>query len=248
MGPPAEGYLAALERPSPRLRVGLTTGRWGRAAEPDPGIAARVREVGHLLENLGHAVEEIDDATICDWDVLWDAYVVNWIAGMARLPVTAKARGIAPADLERHVERMTYRHYLASARYEMLDLFRMMDGSRVVTRSFGRLMERYDVLLAPTLPIRVPEANGPYSLLRDEDLDAWVGRLVDACRYTMPANETGLPSISIPAGRGADGLPIGVQFYGNFSAEAVLLRLAAQAEAARPDWFGGVPPVHVGRA
>ena len=67
-----------------------------------------------------------------------------------------------------------------------------------MTRQFGALMERYDALLTPTLAIRVPEANGPYSLLRDEALDPWMNRLTDACRYTMPGNETGLPGINIP--------------------------------------------------
>ena len=55
--------------------------------------------------------------------------------------------------------------------------------------SFHAWMAPYDALLTPTLAIRVPAANGPYSLLRDESLDDWVGRLTDACRFTMPANE-----------------------------------------------------------
>jgi hypothetical protein len=37
--------------------------------------------------------------------------------------------------------------------------------------------------------IGVPEANGPYSLPRDEELDPCLERLCDACRYTMPASE-----------------------------------------------------------
>ena len=95
---------------------------------------------------------------------------------------------------------MTWRHYEAAERYDKFDLFRMMNGNNTVTRQFGALMERYDALLTPTLAIRVPEANGPYSLLRDEPLDPWMSRLTDACRYTMPGNETGLPGINIPAG------------------------------------------------
>ena len=73
-----------------------------------------------------------------------------------------------------------------------------------------------------------------------------LNRLCDACRSnTMPANETGLPGISLPAGLDADGLPIGIQLYGNFCREDLLLKVAAQIERARPEWFGAVPPVHV---
>ena len=124
----------------------------------------------------------------------------------------------------------------------------MMARNNTVTRQFGRLMERYDLLLCPTLAIRVPEANGPYSLLRDEEFAPWLDRLCTACRYTMPANETGLPAISIPAGLDSDGLPIGVQLYGNFCREDLLLQMAAQVERARPQWFGAIPPLHVTKA
>jgi amidase len=93
----------------------------------------------------------------------------------------------------------------------------------------------------------VPAANGPYSLLRDEELDPWVARLADACRYTMPGNESGLPAISLPAGLDGDGLPIGIQLHGNFAREDRLLQIAAQIERARPEWFGAIPPLHVSR-
>ena len=90
-----------------------------------------------------------------------------------------------------------------------------------------------------------PKANGPYAMLRDEDLDTWVGRLADACRYTMPGNETGMPAISLPIGFDDDGLPIGAQLHGSFAREDLLLQVAAQVERAEPSWFGAVPPVHV---
>ncbi len=61
------------------------------------------------------------------------------------------------------------------------------------------------------------------------------------CRRTRP----GCPAISLPAGHDSDGLPIGVQLYGNFAREDLLLQVAAQVERARPEWFGNIPPVHV---
>jgi len=123
----------------------------------------------------------------------------------------------------------------------------MMADNNAVTRQFGRVFDTYDLLLTPTLAIRVPEANGPYSLLRDEDLDIWVGRLADACRYTMPGNETGLPGISLPAGLDADGLPIGAQFYAAWGEEALLMQVGAQLERSQPAWFNPTPPLHAGR-
>jgi amidase len=173
------------------------------------------------------------------------AYCVNWIGSRAQFATTAKERGLAPEQLQGHLGPMTYRHYLAAERYDKFDIWKMMGCNNTVTRQFGRLMERFDALLVPTMAVRVPQANGPFSLLRNEELDPWLDRLCDACRYTMPANETGLPGISVPAGLDSDGLPIGVQLYGDFCREDLLLQLAAQIERARPEWFGAVPPVHV---
>ena len=91
----------------------------------------------------------------------------------------------------------------------------------------------------------MPVANGPYSLLRDEPLESWIARLVDACRYTIPGNEAGLPGISIPAGVDNDGLPIGSMFYAGQGREDLILRLAAVIEAAKPEWFAQMPPINV---
>ena len=245
MGPPEGSYLAAIERDPAALRVGLSTGRWGRATDTDAQVAARTREVGMLLQSLGHQVEEIDGDAICDWTSMWSGYITQWIGSRALFAATAWGRGVDPAALQQFLGPMTFRHYAASERYDKFDIFRMMECNNAVTRSFGRLMERFDILLTPTLAIRVPRANGPYSLLRDEELGPWVERLADACRYTMPGNETGLPAISVPAGLDQDGLPIGVQLHGNFRAEAMLMQAAAQIERARPQWFGARPPVHV---
>lgn len=245
MGPPRGSYLAAIERDPRSLRVGLSTGRWGRATATDPQVAARTRDVGTLLESLGHHVEDIDDAALCDWAAMWSGYITQWIGSRAMFSTMAEERGIDVADLKQWLGPMTFRHYVASERYDKFDIFRMMACNNVVTRAFGRVMERFDILLTPTLAIRVPQANGPYALLRDEELGPWVDRLADACRYTMPGNETGLPAISVPAGLDQDGLPIGVQLHGNFAAEDMLLQVAAQMERARPQWFGAHPPVHV---
>jgi amidase len=248
LGRPSACHLQAIECGPGRLTIGLSTGMWGRATPTDPQVAERVRTVARLLDGLGHHIEEVADQSICDWQALWSAYCINWVGTRAQFATTAKERGVLPERLADHLGPMTYRHYLAADRYDKFDIWKMMGCNNTVTRQFGRLMDRFDILLVPTMAIRVPQANGPYSLLCEEDLDRWLDRLCDACRYTMPANETGLPGISVPAGLDSDGLPIGPQLYGNFCREDLLLQLAAQIERARPEWFGAIPRVHVSRS
>lgn len=245
MGPLSGSYLDAIAREPGRLKIALSTGRWGRSTDTDPQVAQRVRDVARVLESLGHAVEELNDDGICDWPTMWQTYIAGWISSRHSFTLMAAERGIPISGLRERLNPLTWRHYQAASRYDVLDMLRMMNGNNTVTRQFGALMERYDMLLTPTLAIRAPEANGPYSLLRDEALDPWISRLADSCRYTMPGNETGLPGINIPAGHDSDGLPIGAQLYGNFAREDLLLQVAAQVERAKPDWFGAVPPVHV---
>jgi amidase len=229
------GLLSPGDRTRSRAAHGRVVDReWGPATRTDPKVAERVRAVATILDGLGHHIEEIANQSICDWQALWSAYCVNWVGGRAQFATTAKERGRAPERLQDYLGPMTYRHYLVAERYDKFDIWKMMGYANTVTRQFGRLMERFDVLLVPTMAIRVPEANGPYSLLREEELEPWLARLCDACRYTMPANETGLPGISVPAGLDGDGLPIGVQLCGNFCREDVLLQLA-QVERAHPE-------------
>lgn len=242
MGEPAGSYLNAVERDPGGLVIGLTTGLWGRTIVPDPEVIERTVEVARLLDGLGHRVEEIADVEICDWSTLWWAYYVGWLGSRVQFATTAKSRGFDLGQLGDFLSPIVYRHYLERDRHDKHDIWRAMACNNVVTRQFGRLMEKMDVLLTPATAIRVPRANGAYSLLSDEGFDPWRDRLCDAGRYAMPANETGAPAMSIPAGLDREGLPIGVQLYGNFGREDLLLKLAAQVERARPAWFGALPP------
>jgi amidase len=61
--------------------------------------------------------------------------------------------------------------------------------------------------------------------------------------YTAQFNMTGQPAVSLPLHWSADGLPVGVQLVGRYGREDVLVRVAAQLEAAAP-WADRRPPVH----
>jgi amidase len=52
--------------------------------------------------------------------------------------------------------------------------------------------------------------------------------------FTPVWNLTGQPAVTVPAGMGADGLPLSVQLVGRPGDEDLLYALAGQIEAARP--------------
>jgi aspartyl-tRNA(Asn)/glutamyl-tRNA(Gln) amidotransferase subunit A len=49
--------------------------------------------------------------------------------------------------------------------------------------------------------------------------------------FTIPANLSGMPALSVPCGTDATGLPIGLQFTAPVLAEATLFRAAHALEA-----------------
>jgi amidase len=210
-------------------------------------VAERVREVARVLERLGHDVEEIDDAAICDWETLWRSYLTQWICARLMYVPLALLRGLKGDGVAGLLTPIAYRHFEAAQSYSTLDLLQAIAGNNTVTRTFAGLFGNYDLLLCPACAVRVPLANGPYSLLRDEPLDAWLGRFADAGRYTIPGNEAGLPGISLPAGYDSDGVPIGVMFYAGQGHEETLLTIAATLEAEKPAWFSQIAPISVVR-
>jgi amidase len=94
----------------------------------------------------------------------------------------------------------------------------------------------FDVLLAPVIagpPPKIGELSGEDS----------TDRLRAVMQYTAQFNMTGQPAISLPMFWNAAGLPMGVQCVGAPFREDVLLRLAAQVEAAVP-WTHRRPAIH----
>lgn len=238
-------YLSALQASRTRLRVAWSDGCWGRGTALTPDAAQKLHSVVSLLAELDCEWVDVSEEQICLWGELWESYTVNWVSSRGQLDLVAAQRGLSTADLKALLTPMVYRMYEASAAYDKFAIWRMMSQNNRLTRKYGELFERIDVLITPTYAGNVPLANGPSSTLADGDVHQWFARQLDAAKYAILCNEVGAPAISVPAGLGSDGLPIGVQLCGRWGAERTLLQLAADIEYARPQWFGAIPPAHV---
>jgi aspartyl-tRNA(Asn)/glutamyl-tRNA(Gln) amidotransferase subunit A len=91
----------------------------------------------------------------------------------------------------------------------------------LLKKDFARVLEEVDVVLTPTMPI-LPFKIGENL---DDPLKMW---LVDA--FTVSLNPTGLPGLSVPAGKSKSGLPIGMQLIGPHLKEEVLYNFAYKFE------------------
>ncbi|MBL8690984.1 MAG: amidase [Rhodospirillaceae bacterium] len=243
--PAVPSFLAAIGDLPTRWRIGFSCGSWGARSPVDAAVVQRLGEVAKLLESLGHTVEEVKDADLCDFERLRRGYTTHNRAVRRGQIEAARQRGQSLEDLAKLMSPTYYQHMLTSQETTLFDLQRAFADNNASIRSFGHAMATFDALLTPTLSIRVPKANGPYSPYSDEPFAPWFERLYDACRYTIPGNETGMPSVSVPAGLDADGMPIGALLHGKFGRDDMVLRLAAQIEAAKPEWFSPRPRHHI---
>jgi Asp-tRNA(Asn)/Glu-tRNA(Gln) amidotransferase A subunit family amidase len=104
-----------------------------------------------------------------------------------------------------------------------------VQAQRVRTRlmaNFQRVLEHVDLILTPASGVTAPPI--PPAALSHGESD--LSTLTEIMRYAPPANVTGLPAISFPAGYDGAGLPIGMQAIGRAWDEPTLLRLALAAE------------------
>ncbi len=105
--------------------------------------------------------------------------------------------------------------------------YRKADAARAVLRKdFERAFESVDVVATPTMPtpaFKIGEKNDPLALYL-EDI------------FTVMANLTGMPAISVPMGtveKEGKALPVGIHFTAPLGAEALVLAAAEAVESVR---------------
>jgi len=82
--------------------------------------------------------------------------------------------------------------------------------------------------VAPTVAWKLGEQG-------DDPLQAYLADI-----FTLPASLAGLPGMSVPAGTGAHGMPVGLQLIGNYFDEGSLLHTTHALQQAT-DWHTAVP-------
>ncbi|MDG6106611.1 amidase family protein [Dactylosporangium aurantiacum] len=185
-----------------------------------PGTSDEVRQAAEpamlALSGLGHRVEQVDPPFA-------DPYLA-----LVTVLAAAEAAGTAPQD-----EADADPGRLAVARHgRTLGAAALVHAEETRLRLRVRLtelMQRYDALAmctVPTAPFAV-DAIGPAWAADPADL-LWLA-WAPGC---YPFNLTGQPAISLPAGRTAAGLPVGVQLVGPVGGDVRLLTLAGRLEAA----------------
>lgn len=253
---PERPYREEVGREPGRLRIALVQGAMlGKTIDAVSREAAQ--QAAALCERLGHHVEVAEPSGI-DYRAVSLAVLHAFACNVAWIMRVANPRKkkLRPGDLEPGSWAMLVIGEVLSA----VDITAALQTQFDVASAFDEFMQRYDVMLMPTLA-GPPVPIGALALKKSEIAQIEVlarlrnGPLIrkaaqtiaeslfDWLPYTPVFNLTGQPAMSVPLYWTQDDLPIGVQFAARLGNEAVLYRLAAQLEAAQP-WFSRRPPIH----
>ena len=237
--PPARRYADEVGAAAGRLRIAVSlSGLMGVKVGGE--MRDELMRVAHQLESLGHEVSEaspkFDEAMFHKANLIyWCGFLAAGVLGISQV----NGRKPSPETLEA-TTLACYEHGLS---LKLVDLEMADAFANIVCRSVAPFFGEYDVLLTPTmagaaLPLGFTKGNDP-SL----GAQGWYDHLFTNAPFTGLYNMTGQPAVSLPLGVDSEGLPLGMQFVARYGAEDMLLRLAAQIEAALP-WASRRPSVH----
>ena len=230
--PAGESYLQHARRADPgRLRIGRYARPPVDGAVIAPECLAAYEQAGAALTGLGHEVEELDFAPqagfIEIFETLWS--------------VMSHSLGVPPGT-EAGLQPLTRWWRERGAAVNGPELLTAMSAAQVGARRIVAAHRVCDVVLTPTLA-QPPRPVGWFTDGGDPAEDFRRQKLFTP--FTAIYNVTGQPALNVPLywtdPVGGPVLPIGVQLVGQPGADALLLALGAQLEAALP-WRDRRPP------
>ena len=205
-------FLEASRQKQGKLRIAFSTDI-SPVGEAEAICQQAVLETVKLLTDLGHDVEP----GCPDFTGLIEPFIAIWQSGAA-------ASGI-PGPALQPMNRWLLERTISAGEY-----LRAVNQMQVISRRIVGFFEKFDVLVLPTYlhsPIRVGE-------WADLSCEETLQRIINWIAPCPPFNASGLPAIALPAILDNNGLPVGIQIIGRPAAEATLIALAAQMEAAKP--------------
>ncbi|WP_052668587.1 amidase [Nitriliruptor alkaliphilus] len=236
-----DDYVGSLDQGVDGLRIGVLQEGFGIPGVSQSGVDDAVRATIERLRSVGAKVEEVSVPWHTDAMALWaviategatwqmiegNAYGLNYpgeydpelIAHFAKgrrahgaeLSETLKATALGG----RHALDVSYGQHYAMARNLALE----------ARKAYDEALDRYDVLMLPTLPITATELPAPNAPVAER-----VARGLEMLANTAPFDVTGHPATSVPAGP-VDGLPAAAMIVGKRFDDATCLRVAHAVE------------------
>jgi amidase len=205
---PVPGYLAGLDQGIQGLRIGFDEHHCTEGT--DPAVTAMLRDAAEAFRRLGAEIVPVRIPSTAEALRAWTPIFCTEAAISHRATYPAKANLYSPAFAQ-VLEQ--------GAKTPKADYDRAQAVRTAFTTALEGLFAEVDLILSPALPYPTPTNAFMDTLLR-EGGDA-LERLI---AFTAPHNMSGSPTLSLPGGFDAAGLPLGFQLVGPHWGEALLLR------------------------
>ncbi len=230
-GRSAEPYADRLNIEPKGLRIGWL-GDWGGAYPCEPGILTCCEAGLRVLEDLGAIVEPV--APPFPAERLWKAWLT------LRAFLNAGSKGVLRNDPVKwaQLKPETQWEIEQGLQVTAADVY---EASVIRSRWYARaakLFARFDALVMPSAqvwPFPV-EWRWPQSI-NGQAMDTYHRWM----EVVVPVSLIGLPSLAVPCGFGAAGLPTGMQIIGPTGSDARMLAIG-QAYHQATNWPGVTPP------
>ena len=227
-------YVEELRAAPGRLRIGLVRDSL-TGAPLDPAVARVLDDTARRLAAQGHEVQEL--RLNIDPRQLFGAHgavIGDALLTMVRDREQVLGRSATADDYERITQVV-----LGNAQKVTGEgLYRARQSFEGIGGYMEDQFQAFDVILSPVTANVTPDL-GLLSL--DQPWDSYAHNAMGSAAFTVLANVSGQPALSLPVGMSDSGLPIGMMFTAPLGGEDVLLRLGAQIEQDRP--FAKLPVV-----
>jgi amidase len=214
-------------------RIGWA-GDLGGAVPYEPGVLETCRKALVRFEQMGAVVED----AVPDFPVeqAWQAFVAlrHWQQGGS---LVAFYRDPAKRALLKEAAIWEVEGGLGLSAFDVNACSAVRSAW---SRAVHALFQRYDYWVMPTSQLFPFPADWVYPLnIAGHAMRTYHEWMMATCLITL----SGCPSIAVPAGFGAAGLPIGLQIVAPVHADAACLSAAAAWEAANGDIVRRKPPL-----
>jgi aspartyl-tRNA(Asn)/glutamyl-tRNA(Gln) amidotransferase subunit A len=253
---PAEDYTAGLDQPLAGLsaataaqplkglRIGLPREFFGAGCDAD--VLGAVRAALGEFERLGATLVDVSlprtELSIPAYYIIAPAEASSNLSRYDGVKFGHRAKDYGDlldmyrksrseafgAEVQRRIMIGTY--VLSHGYYDAYYL-KAQQIRRLIAQDFQTAFAQCDVIagpVAPTVAWKIGEKT-------EDPVAAYLADI-----YTLPASLSGLPGMSVPAGFGAHGMPVGLQLIGNYFQEARLLGAAHHFQVAT-DWHLRAP-------
>src|SRR5262245_27208215 len=238
-------YTKALTGNASGMRIGVVKEGFGhsvseavvdqlvrRGADRFKELGAIVEEVSIPMHLLGPAIWTPIAVEGATWQMMnGNGYGFNWKGLYVTSLIGAHASWRTRADELSDTLKATllFGQYMLN-KYRGHYYAKGQNLARKLTRAYDTALERYDLLLMPTLPMRATRLPAP-GAPRMETIE----RAFEMLANTAPFDATGHPAMTLPCGM-SDGLPAGLMLVGKAFDEATIYS-AAHAFEQSHDWM-----------